>query len=405
MRYSMLRAMLAVAIGAVIMAAMKYRYESGPPYSWERWLVDSKASVRETAADELARMGPDATRSIPVLIDALVNDPSPGVRKHCAIGLYSILPRSGSVPIATRRSVLSALLKGQTDGDPAVRAATAVGLSVLRADPSLTGPALLRGARDGDEWGRASAVSELAYGLPPEWHRRNDVQAAILSALGDSSPHVRERAGNSYLVVSEHDPSIFDEALRTKDARVRRTAVEAIERNGLRAAAAYPFLIPALNDPDPDVRNAVKRGLSAAIPDPNLQIPGELVSALTNPDAIVRTAAIVALGKFGTRAKVALRPLRRAQNDPDPAVRQAAVEVVHAIERNLGEVEATVLHCIDELDDAEPTKRARAADDLRRLGPPARIALPALDRVISGDSNSDVRESAARAKDAIIGTE
>jgi HEAT repeat protein len=348
-------------------------------------------------------MGPKASGAVPALTEALCSDSDPAVRKQAAIAIYAILARNGGDE--ANRNAVSALKDAQKDRDPAVRAAAAVGLSVLRADPALTGPALLRAVRDGDAWGRAQAVSELAYGLPKEWARRVDVHDTIIVALGDADAYVRESAMNSFLVVSERDPSIFDTALKCKDVRLRRGAVEALLRNSLSAGAAYPVLVSALNDADAAVRDAAARALSGAIPRPDANVTPALVEALKDRNAEVRKAAVLGLGKFGTRAKEALPAIYNSLHDDDPGVRRAAVHVVRSIEGELREDETTFLLWSAMLKAGEPATRAQGAEALRRMGPAAMKALPTLLRLIADDPNAEVRESAARARDAISRTD
>ena len=403
MRYSVRRLIAAVAVVAVIIGAAKYLRDNQPPYSWERCLLGTDASLRQTAAQELGRMGQNASGAVPALTEALHSDRDPAVRKQAAIALYTILARNGEDE--AKRNAGSALKEAQNDRDPAVRAAAAVGLSVLRADPALTGPALLRAARDGDAWGRAIAVSELAYGLPREWARRNDVHDTIISAFVDSDAHVRETAMNSFLVVSERDPSIFDTALKDKDVRLRRGAVGALLRNSLRAGAAYPVLVSALNDADAGVRDVAARALFEAVPGRDADPSPTLVDALKDRNADVRRAAVLGFGKFGTRAKAALPALRHSQHDDDPGVRRAAVQVIRSIEGELREEETTFLLWSGMLKAGEPAKRVQATEVLRQMGPAAMKALPTLIKLIADDPNEEVRESAARARDAIARTD
>jgi HEAT repeat protein len=194
-----------------------------------------------------ARMSRAVCKSLPDLADAFRHPTAIWRaiwrRKQAAIAHYKILARGGGDEAT--RGLVSAMNEAQRDPDPAVRAAAALGLSVLRADPALTGPALLRAAVDGDAWGRAQAVSELACGLPPKWARRADVHDAIIFSLGDADGHVKQ-------------------------------------------------------------------------------------------------AAILCLGKFGTRARTALPALHHSQHDDDSGVQSAAVQIVRSIENEVQEEETAI---------------------------------------------------------------
>lgn len=64
------------------------------------------------------------------------------------------------------------------------------------------------------------------------------------------------------------------------------------------------------------LRCAPGRDVRAALP--------ELIAAVWDADATIRTDALVALGALGSAASVALPAVARALDDPDPAVRRQA---------------------------------------------------------------------------------
>ncbi len=399
MRFSVRRMLVAVAVVAIMFHAAKYIYDNQPRYIWERWLVGADASQWQTAAQELGLMGPEALGSVPALVEALRIDLDAAVRKQAAISLYMVLARNGED--GARGNAVLALIEAQRDRDPAVRAAAAVALSVLRADPEVTGHALLRAVKDGDGWSRGEAVSALAYNLPNQWAWRTDVHRSILVALRDADPHVRELAMNSLLVLSERDPSILETGLKHEDVQLRRGTAYALCRGGLRAGAAYSALFAALDDSDAEVRRASAEALSDAVPGPDSKVPQMLINALRDRNAAVRKTAVIALGKFGARASRALPALLESQRDADAEIRLIATQVATRITTELNEEDTNLLTWIEMLRAVEPSTRGQAADALKRMGPAAAKALPILVKMTSDDPDEEVRESATRASEAI----
>ena len=108
--------------------------------------------------------------------------------------------------------------------------------------------------------------------------------------------------------------------LEDREAAVRLTAAEALGKIGDRKAG--PFLMQAVHDSDPRVREAAARSLgslSAAGGDAE----SELVRLLSDPDILVRHAAAQALGtRESTPALTSA--LTGLLTDPDPTVRRAA---------------------------------------------------------------------------------
>ena len=112
--------------------------------------------------------------------------------------------------------------------------------------------------------------------------------------------------------------------LGDREAMVRLTAAEALGKIGDRKAG--PFLLQALHDSDPRVREAAARSMGA------LSAAGEggeseLVALLSDPDILVRHAAAQALGAR-EETPALMSALTGLMTDPDPTVRQAAVHAL-----------------------------------------------------------------------------
>ncbi|MEK9150023.1 MAG: HEAT repeat domain-containing protein, partial [Candidatus Desantisbacteria bacterium] len=117
-------------------------------------------------------------------------------------------------------------------------------------------------------------------------------------------------------------------ALEDNDTYVRRNAAVALGRIG--HTSAIPALIEALEDEKLDVRRAAVEALGAIGHESAILV---LIGALEiDPDWHVRQAAVEALGKIGHAS--AIPTLKKALEDNDPYVRQAAAE---AMEQFLGQ--------------------------------------------------------------------
>jgi len=231
----------------------------------------------------------------------------------------------------------------------------------------------------------------FAYALQPETPAERvafepppDVQELMVRLRGAADPahrceacvlmmRHRVTAGVEALQAAAHDPN----------ADVRASALQALRV--LAGGEAVPGLIAALReDPDPSVRWQAAAELEA------LRAPeasSALQATLLDRDALVRAAAVDALGAVGDRAAV-LAVVGRLR-DGDVVVRRSAARVLG----RLGD--PTVEPALSRtLRDPDPEVRHRAADSLLVLKPPA--ASSALARALR-DANPRVRDTAVRA--------
>jgi HEAT repeat protein len=112
--------------------------------------------------------------------------------------------------------------------------------------------------------------------------------------------------------------------LEDRETTVRLTAADALGKIGDRKAE--PFLLQAVHDSDPRVREAAVRSLGA-LSDAGGEAELELVRLLSDPEFGVRHAAAQALGtREGTPALISA--LTGLLTNPDPIVRQAAVHTL-----------------------------------------------------------------------------
>jgi HEAT repeat protein len=158
---------------------------------------------------------------------------------------------------------------------------------------------------------------------------------ALIQALRDSSPYIRQQAAATLRELTVTKPEDIDaiiRALQDTDPSVRRAAAEALgEIEGKRATS---YLIRALKDYEWYVRREAAQALgkikdSQAIP--------YLIRSAREGDADVRAAAIAALAPFGDPANQALFDARvvevfkEAKQDEDEVI-QAATPAFHNFE-------------------------------------------------------------------------
>ncbi len=162
--------------------------------------------------------------------------------------------------------------------------------------------------------------------------------------------------------------------LGTDDSKTRRKAIKALGKRGEEHSLGY--LIPALQDPDEEVRLAVIKALvhfGAAALSP-------LSEALENAAVAVRQQAALSLGKLGHPS--ALPPLAKALQDPDMLVRGFAAYALS----DIGEQSITPT-LIAALDDPEFIVRRYVVDALGVLGDP-RAVHPLAGILMDADTNT-----------------
>jgi HEAT repeats len=214
--------------------------------------------------------------------------------------------------------------------------------------------------------------------------------------------------------------AILIELLEDEDWRVRREAVLAVARPGLRAEAR-DALLRRLDDPAPEVREMTACVMLGWRADVRPALP-RLRRMLDDPDPPCRVAAAELVWTVGKQPDLALPVLRRALQDPTALTRCRALAVVerlgdeaHATLPDIvplattdpdKNVRVTALSCLGNfgppavpalraaLRDPDAQVRLWSATALARIGPPARDAVPELRRLLADPA---VRDYAAEA--------
>ncbi|MEU4078342.1 fumarate reductase/succinate dehydrogenase flavoprotein subunit [Streptomyces venezuelae] len=272
---------------------------------------------------------------------------------------------------------LDALAPYLDDADPAVRAAAVTALG--ETAPAGTGPALAARLRDGSPLVRAAAsaaLRELVEVLPagPE------LGAGLREALAVPDAAVRSAALDVLRALRLGDAALYAGVLDDTAVEVRVQAVRALV-----SVDAVTALSAAAADPAREVRVAVARGL-AAVRRPE---PEPLGPLLDDSDPLVRGAALAALAGTGCPPGWSARA-EDALGDPAWQVRAGAATALGAVAADLA-----VPPLAKALDDPNPDVRKAAVLSLlvHRADPSARTALAGA----SADPDADVRAYAARA--------
>lgn len=181
---------------------------------------------------------PQATRQI---LTALISDRDASVRQTAAEALGKI-----GDPAAE-----SVLLKALRDPDPAVRAAAARSVGQLPSFGETVGTELVSLLRDPDSSVQRAAAQALgeADGIP-------ELAQALMSLLTSPDPAVRQAAAHALLLVDTSTASVFEALAKgTSDSEpaVRQWVVAALAEAG--DARAVPLLMNRLlNDPAESVQ-------------------------------------------------------------------------------------------------------------------------------------------------------
>jgi HEAT repeat protein len=238
---------------------------------WTSRLRDPSEAVRLEAVLAMTKLPPGG--SVPALIRALKEDPSPRVREEAALALRRIKKTVGRA--------IPALEQALKDPAPNVRYAAALTLARER--------------------------------------KLVKIPEADLSQ-GETFPVARSGPENMPVLV---------DGLKDSDARVRQGAATLLARLGPAAKAAVPELLDALQDPAPGVQQAAADAITQIGPE---AVPA-LLGALTAPKASARESAAWALGLIGPAAQDAVPSLRGlSTNDPSPHVARAAEQALIKIQ-------------------------------------------------------------------------
>lgn len=160
--------------------------------------------------------------------------------------------------------------------------------------------------------------------------------AAARVSSSEPSAQLNDRkslaAARALEAIGEDSVRPLIEALDAEPTNIRFGAAMALESFPRQAKAVVPALIKALEDKSPDVRWRAARSLGALCALPEVSVPALATKVLDDPDSSVRNYAIMALGKFGSKAPSSAPTLREATNHPSSVTQHYARKALEAIE-------------------------------------------------------------------------
>lgn len=283
--------------------------------------------------------------------------------------------------LAEDQPELDSLRPYVTDPDPTVRR-TAV-QTLAEAAPLGAGPALAEALADPHPQVRAAAgaaLTELVEVLTPE----PALRTPLLTALNHADPDATIAALGVLRALRLGDAELYTPVLADGPPTVRVEAVRALV-----SVDAVAELAHAAGDGAREVRVAVAKGLAAVTVDPG-QARHALAPLLDDPDALVRGAALTALGTVGCPPPYSELAVA-ALDDPAWQGRAGAAAALGAASPDSA-VPALAKSLADP--NADVRKQAVLAL-LRHQGVPE--AVVALSSAVS-DADADVRAYAGRAR-------
>ncbi len=247
-------------------------------------------------------------------------------------------------------------------------------------------------------------VAIRALGRKPQPARLAAVREALAPALKEPNEVNRGFAANTlgcYSQLVPGDVPEFYDALSDPNPFVRRMVCESLpHRPGGRPAV--PILIRSLGDLAPEVRRAAAWRLGSIGLDAEAALI-DLRRAIEDKEGVVRDAASEAVRRIESKANdFRTKLLPGALEDlasPDPGVRRSAAEILGGFGPHSA---PAVPALIRGLDDRDASVRLASVDALGLIGTAARNALPAL-AAREADPDERVRQSAKAATYAIRG--
>lgn len=328
-------------------------------------LCGEDPALAARAESALAERGAAAA---PALIRQLERAPCRAlVAKLGPSGAPALIAAIGAAKDGERRSLVVLLGELEASGDAAVLAAIDRGRDALRAGLADT---------DKDPRARLALMAlrslERAPGAKASltFRARSSLEPLLIEALLVKAPETRLAAARALARISSPASlrlgfvkpgaavPILVEAQRDPEAEVRAAAGSLLTRLTPRSLGLVAYFIQGLSDRNPNVRMAVARALVDLGPATSFPEP-RLIEVLMGFEGDLAAEGLALVGRLGAKGKSALPRLRAMLEDPKPARRVAALEVLASLGTNArSEVDAV----FGRLQDASPEVREAAAN-------------------------------------------
>ncbi|MBW3597300.1 MAG: HEAT repeat domain-containing protein [Planctomycetes bacterium] len=389
--------------------------EIAVPALTEALSEDHALEVRWRAARALGRIGPAAADAAGSLI-AVLDDPAPEVRAYAAFAL-------GRIGGEAAQGAVPTLVKQLTDENSTVRRAALDALFALRPDPQVVTPLLVQALEDADPRIAVASLRTLAdrgeSAVPLLVKSLESPKAAYWAALAleELGPKAKTAVPALTKLLSHEEPEVRMQALLAlgavgNDAQPAAKHVIALLQNdpmtGVRYAAAFALgkigggpqgdaaLQAASQHEDPLLAMLAAWALAKSHPDdPQIAERASklIVAGLQSENPNVQAAAAKALAESDLGSEVTAEALVDALEEAPPHV---ATDAVHALAL-LGP--KAVPHVVRGL--KNENLRMYAVRVLKRIGPDAAEAVPALTAVLESTDDPAVRREVQFALAAI----
>ena len=258
----------------------------------------------------------------------------------------------------------------------------------LLADfPPSARPVLVAGLSHPDPIVRERVLTALMWngGAVPAWDH-------LCGCLADESPSVRLRAAQ---VMAHHAPArsvpalpVLVEAAFGPDRHRRRAALVTLGDLEKYARPAVPALLRRTQTGDLETRFAAATALTKIAPETwRTSVPVAIEALWTPPAFFGEGRPVAVLRDIGPNARAALHLLREAMAGDPETVAVLAAEAVARVdpEHNADALDRLIgyLRWTDD-EGAQFPYRDPATDAIRRLGPIAKVCLPALLEILPG---------------------
>jgi HEAT repeat protein len=381
--------LLAVFWACAHPACAEELFQGKPLGEWARLLYSDKEEEIENALAAVRHYGPKAGAAVPGLLHLTEQSD-----RLCHAALRTIEELG---PAA--RSALPRVIKLLKYPEEDVAQQAQFTLRRLEGVAGEAIPDLLKALEPNARYSKrfVRMLPETLHAIAPGDPR---VQQALTGALAHRDLGVQIEAGR---VLLRRDQcckallSILKEGVMAEETTVRLIALEGAKEMATQAKPILPHVCVARWDPSLHVRCECIEAIEAI--DLNASETIEtLLRALDDPERLVRSRAATALGNVsdpGSAKRRTERLLLRLK-DEDGFVRVSACAALWKTDQTQLAVFLPVL--IAALPSADSNHlRASACNACETIGPPAKAAVPALERLRDDDEWDDVRAAAASA--------
>jgi HEAT repeat protein len=346
-------------------------------------LESPDAATQIKAVNDLCEMGVQAKAAIPALIKSLSNS-NQELQWRAAAALSEMGPEA--------KDAVPALIKGLKSDDPLVRGHSAHALEEIGTASQSAVPTLAAMLNDKETHVRRAAIDALV-GIHPE----PKVLVPILKTAleqSDMDPSITVPAMNALGEAGDLGMQALVDEL--KNDKARYWAVLALAGTGAKGKAAVPELAKIVADPDPEMRMQTLIALGEIGPDSKTVLPA-IVKALGDKESSVRYGATFALGKIAVSNADGIAQLKKQLDSADPFLKMiSAWSLARMSPNDKATVEQAVKLLVESLKADDKHVRAAAARGLFELNVPREQVAPVFAELLA-DKDPEVQANVAEA--------